>query len=573
MANILQAAISVVAVSAIVVLLRLNNRKRATNDPGEAHRLQGALIGDEDEEDDEDYGTEEDELVDDIKVLLNEMDSQSTSWRGVLQRVLGVPNKFIPKLRPSIFSSAEQVTYDRLLRLFYHIAEDTSRDNGAVHRGVTCNLCSQQPIVGVRYKCANCLHYNLCETCEGTVTHLHGHVFFKIRIPAPPFSMPHITYRLLYPLAQGTTREPIHTVLSHDEIDKLCAKGDYEVYDIDSLYDQFLCVATAHWHQNSYRKIAQAISQRDYLRALGRYGREENAVIQAIFNFFDKNQDGVIDFGEYVTGITVLSNRFASVKTIWSVMGLENDNTLSYHSFRLLLHDQSRIVQSLAVDMMAQKGVDDLDEDIFMLGINEHGNPAQTVFPITQPLPFRTDQPLSAAFPVPQNETPNRLKARVKNKKDLKTDSNLLPRSEVSNRYPLIPKYIFQNTQHWTESDDPTVHAHDADLAPRSPQALPSSNLTPPDSSAVDAFRREERVFGQPASSDAAIFLGMAIDDSIDALWCRLIDVQTNNSTLTTEAKFTHRLNYKTFHKVVMDRDAEGSQMLTDWLYCLGTVL
>ena len=557
--------------SAVLVLLRLNNRRKSTFENRKAHRLQDALIGDED---DEEYGTEEDELAEDLNISLNETGSQSTSWREIFQRMLGIPDKFLYNPRPSTFSSAEQVTYDRLLRLFYHIAEDTSRDNGAVHRGVACSLCSQQPILGVRYKCANCLHYNLCETCEGTVTHLHGHVFFKIRIPAPPFSMPHITYRLLYPIAQAATREPIQAVLSRDEIDRLCAKGDYGIYDIDSLYNQFLCVATTHWPRSPYKKIAEAISRRDYLRALGRYGREENAVVQAIFNFFDRNGDGAIDFGEYVTGITVLSDRIASVKTIWSVMGVDNDdNTLSYHSFRLLLHDQSRIVQSLAVDMMAQNGVDDLDEGVLMVATNEHGNPIQSGFSITQPLPFRTDQPLSAAFPVPLNETPNHLKARVKHQKDLKTDSNLLPRSEVSNRYPLTPKYIFQNTLDWTESDEPTIHANDADLDASPPQPVHSSNLTPPDSSAVNAFMREERVFGQPASSDAAIFLGMAIDDSIDALWCRLIDVQTIDSTLTTEAKFTHHLNYNTFHKVIMDRKAEGSQMLTDWLYCLGTVL
>ncbi len=40
-------------------------------------------------------------------------------------------------------------------------------------------------IVGIRYKCANCPDYNLCERCEAKRPHDHQHLFLKIynRIP------------------------------------------------------------------------------------------------------------------------------------------------------------------------------------------------------------------------------------------------------------------------------------------------------------------------------------------------------------------------------------------------------
>jgi hypothetical protein len=44
-----------------------------------------------------------------------------------------------------------------------------------VHRGVTCNVCEKCPIRGVRYKCANCRDFDVCELCEAQVcTHKHG---------------------------------------------------------------------------------------------------------------------------------------------------------------------------------------------------------------------------------------------------------------------------------------------------------------------------------------------------------------------------------------------------------------
>lgn len=51
------------------------------------------------------------------------------------------------------------------------------------HEGVTCDGC-KHTIVGVRYKCGNCLDYDLCEQCENQPgMHIPNHVFLKLRRP------------------------------------------------------------------------------------------------------------------------------------------------------------------------------------------------------------------------------------------------------------------------------------------------------------------------------------------------------------------------------------------------------
>eukprot|EP00741_Cyanophora_paradoxa_P020586 tig00021275_g19870.t1 len=41
----------------------------------------------------------------------------------------------------------------------------------AVHRGVTCDGCQMNPIVGPRFKCLQCKDYDLCSACEKAGTH------------------------------------------------------------------------------------------------------------------------------------------------------------------------------------------------------------------------------------------------------------------------------------------------------------------------------------------------------------------------------------------------------------------
>ena len=87
-----------------------------------------------------------------------------------------------------------------LLNLLFSIAEDQARKEGYIHRGITCNSCQTSPICGIRYKCANCVDYDVCERCEVRDDHNRTHLFIKIRIPMPPLTNPRAPcLKQLYP--------------------------------------------------------------------------------------------------------------------------------------------------------------------------------------------------------------------------------------------------------------------------------------------------------------------------------------------------------------------------------------
>ena len=53
-----------------------------------------------------------------------------------------------------------------------------------IHKGIKCNKCGKNNLEGIRYKCAQCPDFNLCETCENNYNHNIKHIMVKMRYPA-----------------------------------------------------------------------------------------------------------------------------------------------------------------------------------------------------------------------------------------------------------------------------------------------------------------------------------------------------------------------------------------------------
>jgi len=54
---------------------------------------------------------------------------------------------------------------------------------GLKHDGTMCDTCHQQPIFGIRWKCAECPNYDLCSVCYHCDKHNLRHRFFRINTP------------------------------------------------------------------------------------------------------------------------------------------------------------------------------------------------------------------------------------------------------------------------------------------------------------------------------------------------------------------------------------------------------
>ncbi|XP_055383755.1 E3 ubiquitin-protein ligase mind-bomb [Condylostylus longicornis] len=58
-----------------------------------------------------------------------------------------------------------------------------SAPTGIKHDGTMCDTCRQQPIFGIRWKCAECINYDLCSVCYHGDKHHLRHRFYRIATP------------------------------------------------------------------------------------------------------------------------------------------------------------------------------------------------------------------------------------------------------------------------------------------------------------------------------------------------------------------------------------------------------
>lgn len=253
-------------------------------------------------------------------------------------------------------NDAEQVArnngQDSLLKqLTFEIAAQREINEGVVHRGINCDGCQTTPIRGVRYRCANCEDFDLCENCEATVDHMRTHVFYKIRVPR--FWWPEKVVPVAYPgrpleMPKEPPRELIERVRT-----QLSVVGQGEEimseYEIRGLYVHFTCLADEPLSSSTSMGIPWGISPRAFRHLLPVTNRG-SLILSRLFAAFDASRNNLISFADFVAGAHLQqSPRRTRIwrERIFRMFDIDDDGFITRHH---LLH----LYQSLR----------EIDEDI-----------------------------------------------------------------------------------------------------------------------------------------------------------------------------------------------------------------
>ena len=90
------------------------------------------------------------------------------------------------KLVEELYSNLQtEISKSKIKDNFCIIKEEDNNINSSkmIHRGICCNRCGKENIQGIRYKCVQCMNFNLCENCENNYIHDMKHIMVKIRFP------------------------------------------------------------------------------------------------------------------------------------------------------------------------------------------------------------------------------------------------------------------------------------------------------------------------------------------------------------------------------------------------------
>ncbi|KAJ4366661.1 hypothetical protein N0V95_000162 [Ascochyta clinopodiicola] len=273
-----------------------------------------------------------------------------------------------------------------LQRTLYHIAEDRARQEGVIHRGITCNACDEKPIRGTRWHCANCVDFDLCSNCEATNSHTRTHVFYKIRVPAPYLSL--AKQEPLYPGKPHMMHHSVNSSLKR----RLGSETKMEVEEIEALWDQFTCLASTEWASDP-NKIGWALDRRAFNYAfVPRYNgfiSAPNLIYDRVFAYYDSDNNGLIGFEEWIKGIDGMHTSDLKVKAriVFNGYDIDGDGYISRRDVLRVFRAYYAIEKEATRNFVAE-----LTEELSVR------NGMDTI---------RSGQPLGSAFPPSSLPTPN----------------------------------------------------------------------------------------------------------------------------------------------------------------------
>ncbi|KAH7313505.1 EF hand domain protein [Stachybotrys elegans] len=217
-----------------------------------------------------------------------------------------------------------------IVSLLFRVSEDNARRNGCVHRGCQCNSCGVIPIRGIRYRCANCADFDLCENCEAQGMHIKTHIFYKIRVPAPPFGA-----RQMQPVWYTGDPDSQRSNLRKSVIPKLQTMTGFERPELEAFWEQWTYMANTEWRDDP-DELCIAMDRKTFERCLvptgGSRHASPNLIHDRMFSFYDDNNDSLIGFSEFVIGLSY-RKQSGKLRKVFQGYDLDDDGYVSRRDF------------------------------------------------------------------------------------------------------------------------------------------------------------------------------------------------------------------------------------------------
>ena len=224
------------------------------------------------------------------------------------------------------FGAQQQRAGQNIVSLLFRVSEDNARRNSYVHRGCQCNGCGINPIRGIRYRCANCTDFDLCETCESQGLHTKTHIFAKIRVPVPRLGSPPPP-----PVWYPGDPENCLRLLPKQLMAKLSKDTGFERPELEALWEQWTFMANTEWREDP-DELGLAMDRKTFERYLvpsGGYRHiAPNLLHDRMFAFYDDNNDDLIGFSEFLRG-TAYRKRKDRLRKVFKGYDIDGDGFIN----------------------------------------------------------------------------------------------------------------------------------------------------------------------------------------------------------------------------------------------------
>ncbi|KAI2463491.1 EF-hand [Annulohypoxylon bovei var. microspora] len=247
-----------------------------------------------------------------------------------------------------------QRTGENIVTLLFRVSEDNARRNAYVHRGCQCNGCGMVPVRGIRYRCANCADFDLCEVCESQGLHNKTHVFYKVKVPAPPFGTRHVQPSWYPGDPDNSIRNLPRYLLS-----KWSHDTGFERVELDAFWEQWTFMANTEWRDDP-DGLGLAMDRKTFERCLvpsgGYRHAAPNLIHDRMFAFYDTNHDDLIGFEEFLHGVSY-RKRKDKLKRTFDGYDIDDDGYVNRRDFLRMFRAYYVLYKQMHKDIL--EGLDD----------------------------------------------------------------------------------------------------------------------------------------------------------------------------------------------------------------------